>query len=763
MRLPTFACAWLFFAWAIPGASLIRAAQQETVQAPDKPISGFSRAGAEAEHALEGKFDGFLDKDQMRNWMKRMTAHPHHVGSPYGKEVAEFIASQFKAWGFDTQIEQFDVLFPTPRELALEMTAPDHFTATLQEPPVKGDTTSGLTREELPTYNAYSIDGDVTGELVYVNYGVPKDYDLLAERGIDVRGKIVLARYGGSWRGIKPKVAAEHGAIGCLIYSDPREDGYFEGDVYPVGPWRNENGAERGSVADIPVYPGDPLTPDVGATKDAKRLPLREARTLTKIPVLPLSWSNALPLLRGLSGPVAPDSWRGALPLTYHIGPGPASVHLKVAFDWRLVPAYDVIARLTGSERPDEWIIRGNHHDAWVFGAEDPISGTVALLDEARALGQMARQGWKPKRTIIYCAWDAEEPGLIGSTEWVETHATDLRAHAVAYLNGDNNGRGFLRVGGCPTLQKLVNEIGRDVRDPEKNVSVAERARAHLLANGSADERRAPANPLPVRPLGSGSDYSPFLQHLGIASLDFRYAGEGEGGSYHSVYDSYDYFTRFIDPEFDYELALAQTQGRAVLRLANAELLPFHFSDFAENIGRYVNELRKLADDLREETKESNRLLSDKAPEVAADPKQVFIPPKPKSPVPYFNFAPLQNAAELLRDNARTFDEALAHARGSAQALPDDTERQLDRLFRKAEQLLTREDGLPRRPWYRHLIYAPGFYTGYSVKTIPGVREAIEERQWGDVNDQIEIVARVLTRYAGLISEAEGLVRTASK
>src|SRR6202035_2191472 len=325
----------------------------------DLPLAGFSPAHASEERSLEARFVASLRRDDLRDWLKRLSARPHHLGSAYDKENAEFIAGLFRSWGFDTRIEEFQVLFPTPKTRLLEMVAPHRFTATLAEPALPEDATSNQTGEQLPTYNAYSIDGDVTGDLVYVNYGVPKDYEALDRKGIDVKGKIVLARYGGSWRGIKPKVAAEHGAIGCIIYSDPRDDGYFEGDVYPRGPYRNDHGVQRGSVADMPLYPGDPLTPGVGATPEAKRLDIKRAPTLTKIPVLPISYADATPLLQALGGPRAPEAFRGALPLTYHLGPGPARVHLKVAFNWGMVPARDVIARLPGAERPDEWIVRG--------------------------------------------------------------------------------------------------------------------------------------------------------------------------------------------------------------------------------------------------------------------------------------------------------------------------------------------------------------------------------------------------------------------
>src|SRR5881396_5910 len=486
------------------------AVAQSVPASQPRPLQGFLKEGADRQRALEKQFDSFLKKDEARDWMKRLSARPHHVGSPYGKENADFIAGLFRSWGYDTEIERFDVLFPTPKTRILEMTAPERFTAKLDEPELKQDATSGQKSEQLPIYNAYSIDGDVTGQLVYVNYGVPQDYEQLAQRGIDVKGKIVIARYGGSWRGIKPKVAAEHGAIGCIIYSDPRDDGYFQGDVYPKGAYRSENGAQRGSVMDMPIHPGDPLTPGVGATANAKRIDRKDVEVFTKIPVLPISYSDALPILRALGGAVAPPDWRGALPITYHLGPGPAQVHMQLEFDWKMVPARDIIARLPGTDRADQWIMRGNHHDGWVNGASDPISGQVAMLEEARAIGELAKGGWRPRRTIIYCAWDGEEEGLLGSTEWAEEHGDELRQHGVVYINSDSNGRGFLGVGGSHTLERLVTQVARDVRDPERNVSVLERMRARDLSLAASPELRKQYRErelIRLDALGSGSDW----------------------------------------------------------------------------------------------------------------------------------------------------------------------------------------------------------------------------------------------------------------
>jgi N-acetylated-alpha-linked acidic dipeptidase len=714
--------------------------------AADPPMLGFSATNAAKERTLESQFDSSLKRDDLRDWMKRLSARPHHLGSAYDHDNQLFIAALFKSWGYDTNVEEFQVLFPTPKRRVVELIAPERFVAKLAEPPVPGDATSGQTAEQLPTYNAYSIDGDVTGDLVYANYGIPADYELLERNGVDVKGKIVITRYGGSWRGIKPKVAAEHGAIGCIIYSDPRDDGYAQGDVYPKGAYRNENGAQRGSVMDMPVHPGDPLTPGIGATADAKRIDRKDAEVITKIPVLPISYSDALPLLRALGGPVAPSDWRGALPITYHLGPGPSRVHLALEFNWNMVPAYDVIARMPGSQYPDEWVMRGNHSDAWVNGANDPISGLVAEMEEAKAIGELAKSGWRPKRTIQFSAWDGEEEGLIGSTEWAETHADELRRNGVVYINSDTNARGFLDAGGSHTLERLVTQVARDVPDPERNVSVLTRMRAHEAMQNTNMESKKEAHEhelIRLDALGSGSDYTPFLQHTGVAALNIGYGGEGGGGSYHSVYDSFDHYTRFGDPNFDYGVTQAKTTGRMVLRLANADVLPFELSTFADTMSRYLDELTKLSEKTRTDIEERNRFVRERTYEIAADPTKPFVAPKAEPAGLFLNFAPLQNAVAHLKDRAREFDRAAA-------ALPADaTARQAaaDQALMHIEQSLLRAGGLPRRPWFRHQIYAPGFYTGYGVKTVPGVREAIEQKEWSEANRQIEIAAGVINAY----------------
>ncbi|THH39763.1 M28 family peptidase [Neolewinella litorea] len=713
------------------------------------PLMGFSAEGSEAQRSLEADYDSRVKAANLDEWMKYMTARPHHVGSPYDKKVVDFMADKFRSWGYDVKVERFDVLFPTPKVRKLELIGPNQYTAMLQEPPVEGDAATQQTEEALPPYNAFSIDGDVTAELVFVNYGVPADYEELEKRGIDVTGKIVIAKYQGSWRGIKPKVAAEKGAIGCILYSDPEDDGYYQGETYPDGAYKNEYGVQRGAVVDLPRAPGDPLTPGYGATEGAERLPLEEAEGLTEIPVLPISYHDALPLLKALGGPVAPASWRGALPITYHIGPGPAEVHLQLEFNWDLAPAYDVIATLEGSEYPDEWILRGNHHDAWVHGANDPVSGMVAVMEEARVVGELVKQGWRPKRTIKYAAWGAEEPGLLGSTEWVETHADELTEKAVAYINTDATGRGFLSAGGSHTLEKFFGQIAEDVKDPQTGVSVFARRKAEAAVNDGEDLEY-----FPLSALGSGSDYSPFFQHLGIAAFNMGFGGESSGGEYHTMYDSYDHYKRFKDPDFSYGAALARVAGRTTLRLANADVLPFEFTRLSKTLQEYGKEVMQLAEKTREETARKNRLIREEAYQLAADPTQPFVAPQPQEEVPYLNFAPLQNGLSRISSLA---DDYSAEA---ATQLPEAERERLNQLFMDLERQLTRKEGLPRRPWFIHHVYAPGYYTGYGVKTLPGVREAIEQRQFTEAQEQIDKLGEVLDAYAQQMERIIGVTAT---
>jgi N-acetylated-alpha-linked acidic dipeptidase len=711
----------------------------------------------EADQRWERDYRALPDAVNIRENNRHLSAEPHHVGSPADAENARWMQQKFREWGLDAKIETFDVLFPTPKERVLELLEPTRFKAGLAEPPVSGDPTSSQADRQLPTYNAYSIDGDVTAPLVYVNYGVPADYELLERMGVDVRGKIVIARYGASWRGIKPKVAAEHGAVACLIYSDPKDDGFFEGDVYPKGAYRPSAGVQRGSVADMPLYPGDPLTPGVGATKDAKRLDKKDAATLTKIPVMPISYGDAQPLLAAIEGRVAPREWRGALPITYHVGPGPAKVHFKVAFNWTMATLHDVIVRIPGSTWPEEWVIHGNHHDGWVNGSTDPTSGMAALLEEGRAFGELLKRGWRPKRTIILCAWDGEEPGLLGSTEWVETHAAELQQKAAAYINTDSNGRGYLDIEGSHSLEALANEISLDIEDPVQKISAGKRARLKVIADAKTPEERREAREranLRISALGSGSDFTPFLQHIGVASLNMGFGGEGGSGVYHSIYDDFAWYTRFGDPDFAYGRTLAQTTGTTLMRLASADVLPFEFGSLADTVAKYVQEIQDLAKEKRETAAERNRQIEEGLFTATAEEKQPLLPPKAELPALYFDFSPLENASASLTAAAKEYASALGKSRLSAK--PPDTAHlaEVNRLLRSVEQAFLREEGLPRRPWFKHYLYAPGFYTGYAVKTLPAVREALEEKQWKDVAAAVTATAAAIEKGAARIREA---------
>ena len=753
--------------------------------AQQQPIRGFPSEALSAHAEREAQLRAVPNADSLRERMRLLSDEPHEAGTDRSRRVAELILQKFRAAGLEAEIEQFEALMPRPVSRSLEMISPKQFTASLAEKSVEGDKDAN-DANQLPTYNAYSPDGDVTGELVFVNYGIPEDYRILDSLGISVQGKIVIAKYGRSWRGIKPKLAAEHGAIGAILYSDPRDDGYWVDDVYPDGPMRPWHGVQRGSVMDMPIHPGDPLSPGWGSEPGSRRLPISEAKTLERIPVLPISYEDALPLLRELDGPVAPESWRGALPLTYHIGPGPARVRLALSFEWKTRPLYNVVARIPGALSPEQLIVYGNHHDAWVNGANDPISGMVALEETARALGTLVRNGWRPARTIILAGWDGEEWGLLGSTEWAEKHRIVLDANAVAYLNSDSNDRGWLSVGGSHSLETLMFEVARDINDPVKRASVLdammqeqERARREASAPpspaapqaarpdtaartaearaGAADSARTPDDSLIAREqrriqserrtptdapalvadgrdtaftisaLGSGSDYTAFIDHLGLASLNISYGGEANDGIYHSIHDTYDFYARFLDTTFAYGVLEAQTIGTTILRLADAPVLPFEFGAVARTYRRYVEEIEKVAsenDTVRALDLSAIRAALAQLDTAAAQHERVMA-----------------RVAGLSSRDVRSRWKRLADA---------------NKMLYRTERALTDASGLPGRDWFRHLIYAPGFYTGYGVKTMPGIREAVEDKP------NLEVAQREAGRVAAAIQRLTTQVTEAS-
>ena len=723
-------------------------------------IHGFSKDRSDDQYALEASYDEKIDVKNIESWIEFMSSKPHHTGSLFDREVVEFIADKYRGWGYDTEIVTYHVLMPTPKRRRLELVEPVTYTAKLTEQALDADP-STAPDGQLPPYNAYSPDGDVLGEVVFVNYGLLEDYEDLARRGVSVEGKIALAKYGRSWRGIKPKIAEEHGAIGTLIYSDPQDDGYARGETYPAGAFKHPTGAQRGSIIDLPVRPGDPLTPYVAATEGADRLSLDEVENFVGIPTLPISYEDALPILKALKGPVAPPHWRGALPITYHMGPGPAKVRLEVESNWDVVPAYNVIATMEGSEHPDQWILHGNHHDAWVHGAKDPVSSLAIQMEQARAISELAKSGWRPKRTIKFAAWGAEEQAMMGSTEWVEENAEELSEKLVVYLNTDGNGAGFLSSGGSHSLETYFSQIAHDVEDPHHGVSLADRVRSRNFQSENSVTRSRAENSSHyyLYALGSGSDYVAFIQHLGIPSMYIEITGESDHGSYHTGYDTNRFYSTFADPGSVYAPPLAKVTGRAVLRMANADVVPFQIGHFARTVSEYASELMEDLGAARASIAAHNDRVENDDYKKAWNILKSFVSPDSKPEVPDIDVSQMQEAVDRLETAAEKFDRAYDKLAREDFALSADRKGELDKLIYTLDRRLMREEGLPRRPWYRNHIYAPGYYTGYAAKTLPGVREAIEEAKWQEVQEQMRKLSEVLTAYSEQLDQATDLMR----
>ena len=680
-------------------------------------IRGFSASASAAEAARERELKALPSAKAAEADFDIMTAEPHHTGSPYEIKLADYVSDQFKQIGIESAKYEYSVLLPWPKQRRIDIVAPDQVRLEVEEEKIRGDQWAdkpGI----LPAYNAYSPSGDVTGEIVYVNFGIPADYETLDKLGISVKGRIVLARYGGSWRGIKPKVAAEHGAIACIIYSDPHEDGYFQGEVYPDGPFRGWGMIQRGSVMDMPRYPGDPSTPDRPSKPGVERIPMDKIETFAPIPVQPMSYRDGVELLKRLKGPIAPEGWRGALPITYRIGPGPAKVHMNLQMDYGQRRLINVVGKITGSVAPDEWVIVGSHRDAWTFGASDSVSGHVSMMAVARAMSTMMKNGWKPRRSVLFISWDGEEQGLLGSTEFVEDLTTELRAKAAVYVNRDA-GAGGLNFSGSAvhSLTPFLHELAKAIQPQGATKTLydgwLERSREQAPAREGEPVLKAP----PVGALGSGSDYTAFLDHVGIASMDMGLNGRGGDGSYHSTYDNPTWFKKYVDPQFTFSVLAAQATGVALLRLADAEVLPFDYEIYGQQILEYIGEIEQQA------TKAS----ADGARKV--------------------DFAGLRSAALAFAKagaDVRARGEALLVGAGSAPASTALAE--INRRLIMAERDLVEPAGLPDRPWYRHVVYAPGLYTGYGVKTIPGVREAVDAGNYQRASEQAGVVIRALQR-----------------
>ena len=700
-------------------------------QAPNgnERLEGFTPLSSNTHRALENEFRAVPQTSSAREHLRRLTAQPHVAGTKEDYETAIYVRDQLRSYGLNADLREYDVLLPYPRRPSIvELVAPRRERLLVKEAIVPEDPSSSHPRI-IPLFNGYSASGDVTAPLVYVNYGLPPDYEALKRAGVDVKGKIAIARYGNSFRGVKARVAEQHGAVALIIYSDPADDGYGQGDVFPKGPWRPASSAQRGSVQYLFEYPGDPLTPGRPSVPGVPRLKMSEATDLTKIPVQPISYGDARKLLEVLRGPVRPNGFQGGLPFAYHVGgTSDVKVHLKTDMDYQTRKIWNVIGRIDGSSEPDQWIIMGNHRDAWTFGAVDPNSGSTAMLEAARGFGSLLKKGWKPRRTIILGSWDGEEYGLIGSTEWAEENAEELRNKAVAYLNMDAavSGSNF-GASSVPTLWKTIRAVTRDIRDPKTGKSVYQQWQDRSRESRSDPEMTDAATgsdtaiaEARIGALGSGSDYTPFLQHLGVTSTDMGFGGDY--GVYHSAYDSFYWMSKFGDPTFEYHVAAAQLWGTLAMRLADAQGLPFDYVSYAGEIREFFTESlrmakrRNLGSDFNEQA--MNEALDDFAIEATRVEKR---------------------KEDLLQELSKSDQNAQAKLNRLNQALM------------AAERAFIDERGLRGRSWYRHQIYAPGYYTGYAAQPLPDFRQALDDRNSGAARDALERIVAALNRATEIL------------
>jgi N-acetylated-alpha-linked acidic dipeptidase len=687
----------------------------------NEPLLGFTSQSAQLQRRREQQFRSVPTPQSAREHLRRLTSAPHVAGTKEDYETAIYVRDQMRSFGLKAELDEYDVLLPYPRRPAIvEMVSPRRQRLLVTEAIVPEDSSSRHPRI-IPLFNGYSASGDVTAPLVYVNYGLPSDYEALKKLGVSVSGKIALARYGNSFRGVKAKVAEEQGAVGLIIYSDPADDGYAQGDVYPKGPWRPESSAQRGSVQYLFQYPGDPLTPGQPSVPGTVRLKIEEASDLTRLPVQPISYGEARKLLVVLRGPLRPKGFQGGLPFAYHVGgTRDVRVHLKTEMDYQIRKIWNVVARIDGEAERDRWVVMGNHRDAWTFGAVDPNSGSTAMLEAARGFGVLLKNGWRPRRTIILCSWDGEEYGLIGSTEWVENHAAALRDKAVAYLNMDAavSGANF-GASGVPSLWKAIREATRAVNDPKTGKTVyqqwQDRVREERPEADSSMGNGEGAGEARIGALGSGSDYTPFLQHLGVPSVDMGFGGDY--GVYHSAYDSFHWMSRFGDPTFAYHVAAAQLWGTLALRLADAEALPFDYSSYAGEIREFFNVSLRTAKSRRLADRFSEKEMLDALEEFSREAARV----------------------EKRRDEALG---ALAKSDGAAAAR---LQRINDALI-SAERAFIDDRGLKGRPWYKHQIYAPGFYTGYAAQPLPDFRQALDDRNGAVAKESLERIVAAIQR-----------------
>jgi len=695
-------------------------------------IRGFFPARAEAEHALELQLQKIPNAAHAEADLRYLTSQPHMAGTEASRQIAEWLRDQYRSFGFEADLVTYSVWLAQPREVSLELIAPVKKTLATPEQPVEGDKDSSDPRAVM-AFNTYSPSGEVTAPVVYVNYGTPEDYAELDSIGVSVQGKIALARYGRNYRGIKSRLAEEHKALGLVIFSDPADDGYMAGDPFPKGPWRPMSGIQRGSVLYTEFYPGDPLTPGIGATAKATRIAPSSAASLPHIPTMPINAQDATAILEHLGGQHVPKNWQGGLPFTYHVGPGQSEVHMKLVMEFQQRPIYDVIAKLRGTD-DGQWVVLGNHHDAWVYGAADPSSGTAVVLETARALGELARSGWKPRRTIVMCEWDGEEPGLLGSTEWVEANRAELEAKAVAYINTDVGVTGpNFSASATPSLKDVIRDVTRDVQDPRAGRSVHDVWREHASQskggpNGIARPELKAESPgeVPIGALGAGSDFCPFYDFAGVPSMDLGF--NGDYGVYHSLYDDFYWMKEFGDPTFVYHATLARILGTVVLRLDEADILPFDYSVYAAEIGRMTGDLSARVGERKGTEASDLRALSEASRQLSASASRASAALRVISPA----------------------------------ALTPTAQRDLNHTLVNVEQSLLAPEGLAGRPWYKHTIFAPGSYAGYAAEVLPGVNEALDTNDSSTFHREAAALAAALGRAAARLDHITQLAQSAA-
>lgn len=723
LRRPSGACSFLLIMMILsPSLALAQA------------IDGFAPQRSEVERKFELQFRAVPSPLTAREELRRLTAEAHIAGSPEDYATAIYVRDLMRSFGLESELKEYQVLLPYPRRPSIvELVAPRRLRLQVSENVVREDPTSS-SRKIVPLFNGYGASGDITAPLVYVNYGLPGDYDALKKAGVEVKGKIAIARYGNSFRGVKAKVAEDNGAIGLIIYSDPEDDGYAQGDVYPKGPWRPDSSAQRGSVQFLFVHPGDPLTPGTPAIPGTLRLKKEEATNLPHIPVQPIAYGDAKRLLEPLRGPLRPKGFQGGFPFPYHVGgTSDVRVHLKTDIEFATKTIWNVITRIDGAAEKDRWVVLGNHRDAWVFGAVDPNSGTTAMIELGRGLGRLLKSGWKPRRSIVLCSWDAEEQGLIGSTEWVEENAAELKEKAVAYLNMDAavSGPNF-GASSVPSMWRLIRESAQDIRDPKTGKSVFEAWRDRARDNASdsdrydAEGRAKPLLPPRIGALGSGSDYTPFLQHLGVPSLDMGFGGDY--GVYHSAYDSFYWMSHFGDPTFQYHVAAAQIWGTVTMRLADAGGLQLDYTDYAAQ--------------LREFAEETKRLANRKSLGGSFDSKSLLRA-----------IEDFEEAAARIEKRRREDILDSEKKDGAEDSRAVTRLRRINDALIQTERALIDDRGLRGRSWYKHQVYAPGFYTGYAALPFPDLRQAIEDGRVADAGEAANRIIEAIKRATGVLEK----------